>query len=132
MAANKTALAFAEWVQELVLEKGYALLHRKNYEKAGQLGDKLLGYFDSKGVYFIPDRLFALAEDFMSRRKTNAIGIETDLFVSDMIKIEDDGYNIRYRRQKRIGSTKKRYLTFERKVFEGNDRFAKIINCRKA
>lgn len=130
MAINKTAVAFVEWVQELILENGYALLHRKNYKKAEQFGDKLLGYFDSKGVYFIPDRLFALAADFMSQRKTNVIGIETDLFVSDMIKIEDDGYKIRYRRQKRIGNTKKRYLTFERKVFEGNRRFAEIINYR--
>lgn len=130
MATNKTAAAFVEWVQELVLEKGYALLNRREHEKAEQIGDKLIGYFDSKGVYFISDRLFVLAADFMSRHKTNVIDIETDLFLSDMIKIEDDGYKIRYRRQKRIGSTKKRYLTFERKVFECNRRFAEIINCR--
>ena len=130
MAINKTAAAFVDWVQELVLEKGYALLNRREHEKAEQFGDKLIGYFDSKGVYFISDRLFVLAADFMSRHKTNVINIETDLFLEDMIKIEDDGYKIRYRRQKRIGSTKKRYLTFERKVFEGNRRFAEIINCR--
>lgn len=130
MNINRTAAAFVELVQELILEKGYVLLNRREHEKAEQLGDKLLGYFDSKGVYFIPDKLFALAADFMSKHKTNVTDIETDLFVSDMIKIEDDGYKIRYRRQKRIGSTKKRYLTFERKVFEGNRRFAEIINCR--
>lgn len=130
MATNKTAAAFVEWLQELVLEKGYALLNRREHEKAGQLKDKLIGYFDSKGVYFIPDKLFVLASDFMSKHKTDVIDIETDLFLSDMIKIEDDGYKIRYRRQKRIGSTKKRYLTFERKVFESNRRFAEIINCR--
>lgn len=130
MAINKTAAAFVELVQELVLEKGYVLLNRREHKKAEQLEDKLIGYFDSKGVYFIPDRLFVLAADFMSKHKSNVIDIETDLFLSDMIKIEDDGYKIRYRRQKRIGSTKKRYLTFERKVFEGNRRFAEIINCR--
>lgn len=130
MATNKNAAAFVEWVQELVLENGYVLLNRREHEKAEQLEDKLIGYFDSKGVYFIPDRLFVLAADFMSKHRTNVIDIETDLFLSDMIKIEDDGYKIRYRRQKRIGSTKKRYLTFERKVFEGNRRFAEIINCR--
>lgn len=128
MSINKNAAAFAEWVQELVLENGYVLLHRKEYEKAEQFGDKLIGYFDGKGVYFISDRLFGLAADFMTKHKTNVTDVETDLFVSDMIKIEDDGYKIRYRRQKRIGSTKKRYLTFERKVFEGNKRFAEIIN----
>lgn len=130
MSINKNAAAFAKWVQELVLEKGYVLLNRKEYEKAEQFGDKLIGYFDGKGVYFISEKLFELAADFMSEHKTNVTDIETDLFVSDMIKIEDDGYKIRYRRQKRIGSTKKRYLTFERKVFEGNKRFAEIINCR--
>lgn len=130
MNINRNAAAFVELVQELILENGYVLLNRREHEKAEQLGDKLLGYFDSKGVYFIPDRLFVLAADFLSKHKTNVIDIETDLFVSDMIKIEDDGYKIRYRRQKRIGSTKKRYLTFERKVFEGNRRFAEIINCR--
>lgn len=130
MSTNKTAAAFVEWLQELVFEKGYVLLNRRENEKAEQLEDKLIGYFDSKGVYFIPDRLFVLAADFMSKHKTDAIGIETDLFVSDMIKIEDDGYKIRYRRQKRIGSTKKRYLTFERKVFECNDQLSKIINSR--
>lgn len=130
MSINKNAAAFAEWVQELVLEKGYVLLNRKEYEKSEQLGDKLLGYFDGKGVYFISERLFELAAEFMSEHKTNVTDVETDLFVSDMIKIEDDGYKIRYRRQKRIGRTKKRYLTFERKVFEGNRRFAEIINCR--
>lgn len=130
MNINRNAAAFVELVQELILEKRYVLLNRREHEKAEQLGDKLLGYFDSKGVYFIPDRLFALAADFMSKHKANVTEIETDLFVSDMIKVEDDGYKIRYRRQKRIGSTKKRYLTFERKVFEGNRRFAEIINCR--
>lgn len=130
MSINKNAAAFAEWVQELVLENGYVLLNRKEYEKAEQFGDKLIGYFDGKGVYFISERLFELAADFMSEHKTNVTDVETDLFVSDMIKIEDDGYKIRYRRQKRIGSTKKRYLTFERKVFEGNKRFAEIINYR--
>lgn len=130
MNINRTAAAFVELVQELILEKGYVLLNRREHEKAEQLGDKLLGYFDSKGVYFIPDRLFELAADFMSKHKTNVTDIETDLFVSDMIKIEDDGYKIRYRRQKRISSTKKRYLTFERKVFEGNRRLAEIINFR--
>lgn len=130
MSINKNAAAFAEWVQELVLENGYVLLHRKEYEKAEQFGDKLIGYFDGKGVYFISERLFELAADFMSEHKTNVTDVETDLFVSDMIKIEDDGYKIRYRRQKRIGRTKKRYLTFKRKVFEGNRRFAEIINCR--
>lgn len=128
MSINKNAAAFVEWVQELVLEKGYVLLNRKEYEKAEQFGDKLIGYFDGNGVYFISERLFELAADFMSEHKTNVTDVETDLFVSDMIKIEDDGYKIRYRRQKRIGSTKKRYLTFERKVFEGNKRFAEIIN----
>lgn len=112
------------------MKRGYVLLNRREHEKAEQLGNKLLGDFDSKGVYFIPDRLFVLAADFMSKHKTNVTDIETDLFVSDMIKIEDDGYKIRYRRQKRLGCTKKRYLTFERKVFEGNRRFAEIINCR--
>lgn len=130
MSINKNAAAFAEWVQELVLEKEYVLLHRKEYERAEQLGDKLIGYFDGKGVYFISERLFGLAAEFMSEHKTNVTDVETDLFVSDIIKIEDDGYKIRYRRQKRIGRTKKRYLTFERKVFEGNRRFAEIINCR--
>lgn len=130
MNINRNAAAFVELVQELILEKGYVLLNRREHENAEQLGDKLLGYFDSKGVYFIPDRLFGLAAEFMSEHKTNVTDVETDLFVSDMIKIEDDGYKIRYRRQKRIGSTKKRYLTFERKVFEGNRRFAEIINCR--
>lgn len=130
MATNKNAAAFVEWVRELVLENGYALLNRREHEKAEKIGDKLLGYFDSKGVYFIPDKLFVLAADFMPRHKTNVIDIETDLFLENMIKIEDDGYKIRYRRQKRIGSTKKRYLTFERKVFEDNRRFAEIINCR--
>lgn len=130
MATNKTAAAFVEWVQELVLEKGYVLLNRREHEKAEQLEDKLIGYFDNKGVYFIPDKLFVLAADFMSKHKSNVTDIETDLFLADMIKIEDDGYKIRYRRQKRIGSTKKRYLTFERKVFEDNRRFAEIINCR--
>lgn len=130
MSINKNAAAFAAWIQELVLEKGYVLLNRKEYEKAEQLGDKLIGYFDGKGVYFISERLFGLASEFMSEHKTNVTEVETDLFVSDMIKIEDDGYKIRYRRQKRIGRTKKRYLTFERKVFEGNRRFAEIISYR--
>ena len=130
MATNKNAAAFVEWVQELVLEKGYVLLNRREHEKAELFKDKLIGFFDSKGVYFISDRLFVLAADFMSKHKTDVIDIETDLFLADMIKIEDDGYKIRYRRQKRIGWTKKRYLTFERKVFEGNRRFAEIINCR--
>lgn len=107
---TEKARLFAKWINTLVTERGYVLLHRKDHERADTV--RLLGFYDSRGVYIIPDKLFGMAAEFMSTHRTDIKDVERNLFISDMIKIEDDGMKIRYRRQKRIGKTKKRYLTF--------------------
>ena len=127
---SQIAAEFMEWLHKLLASQKYILLHRRDHEKADEFGDRLLGYYDEKGVYIIPDKVFGLAKDFMAEHNTNIAGLETDLFIAKMIIIEYDGFKTRYRRQKRIGSTKKRYLTFKRKWFKDNDELAGIINCR--
>lgn len=127
---SKTAADFMEWLHELLASHKYVLLHRREHEKADELGDKLLGYYDDKGVYIIPDKVFGLAEDFMTEHSTDIVSVETDLMFAEIIRPEYDGIKLRFRKQKRIGESKKRYLTFERRWFENNDELTEIINCR--
>lgn len=127
---SKTAADFMEWLHELLVSQKYILLHRREHEKADEFGDRLLGYYDEKGVYIIPDKVFELAEDFMMEHDADIVSIETDLMFAEIIHPEYDGIKLRFRKQKRIGKSKKRYLTFERRCFEDNDELAEIINCR--
>ena len=127
---SKTAADFMEWLHELLVSQKYILLNRREYEKADEIGDRLLGYYDTKGVYIIPDKVFGLAEDFMTEHSADIVSVETDLLFAEIIRPEYDGIKLRFRKQKRIGKSKKRYLTFERRWFEDNDELAEIINCR--
>lgn len=127
---SKTAADFMKWLHELLASQKYILLNRREHEKADQFGDGLLGYYDEKGVYIIPDKLFGLAEDFMMEHNADIVSIETDLLFAEIIRPEYDGIKLRFRKQKRIGKSKKRYLTFERRWFDNNDEFVEIINCR--
>ena len=127
---SKIAADFMEWLQELLASQKYVLLHSREYEKADELGGSLLGYYDEKGVYIIPDKVFELAEDFMMEHDADIVSIETVLMFAEIIHPEYDGIKLRFRKQKRIGKSKKRYLTFERRWFEDNGELEAIINCR--
>ena len=127
---SKTAADFMKWLHELLALQKYVLLHRREYEKADEIGDRLLGYYDEKGVDIIPDKGFGLAGDFMREHNADIVSVETDLLFAEIIRPEYDGIKLRFRKQKRIGKFKKRYLTFERRWFEDNGVLAEIINCR--
>ena len=110
---NSTETAeFVKWIHDLVTCGGYSLLRCKDYEQEEQCEDKLLGYYDRKGIYIIPDRVFTLAESFLKEKNISVKELEMKLLISGYIRNEDDGVKFRYLRQKRIGKTKKRYLTF--------------------
>ena len=120
------ATEFIRWIHDLVTGGGYSLLYYKDYEQAEQFGDKLLGYYDSKGIYIIPDRVFSLAESFLKEKSISVKELEMRLFLSGCIRNEDDGVKVRYLRQKRIGKSKKRYLTFLPTVLFNKEELAQM------
>lgn len=120
------ATDFIRWIHELVTGGGYSLLHCKDYEQEEQYEDKLLGYYDSKGIYIIPDRVFTLAEKFLTERNLTVKELEMKLLISGYIRNEDDGVKVRYLRQKRIGKTKNRYLTFLPTVLFSKEELAQM------
>lgn len=124
---SQNAADFVAWIHSLVIGGDYTLLPCKNSENNGIHGKLLLGYYDEKNVYLIPDTLFEVAGTFLTEHKTNIKELESDLFMMKLIITEVDGVKLRYRKQKRIGKTKMRYLTFPTTVLFSKEECEKLF-----
>lgn len=79
----------------------------------------LLGYYDEEYIYIIPSVITGLCDDYLTKVGKPRINIRTvlnNLFRANLIKV---GWvmrkDVRYRPEKRIGETRRRYITFIRK-----------------
>ncbi len=76
----------------------------------------LLGYYDDEYVYFVPSVVIGAANTMLHRHNHlpfNMRKIQRNLFALNLIKVHWIlSGEIRYRPQKRIGKTRKRYITF--------------------
>ncbi len=124
---TQTALDFTKWIHDLVTQDSYIILHYKDYPQAKQHGDKLLGYYDTHYIYIIPDTMFRIADRFMTEHNTDIKGLTFDLWRADFIKMEYDGDKYRYRHQKRIGLTKKRFFMFKHDIFFSKEECIKLL-----
>ena len=82
---------------------------------------KLLGYYDRDYSYLIPSVVVGMCDTVLLQHKAvplNMSKILKQLFAPSMIKVHwvltDE---VRYRPQKRIGKTRRRYITFYKKQF---------------
>lgn len=95
---------------------GKTYLLSVNSSEAVQPDKVLLGYYDDEYVYFIPRVVIGAANTMLHRHNHltfNMRKIQRNLFALNMIKVHWIlSGEIRYRPQKRIGKTRKRYITF--------------------
>lgn len=87
----------------------------------------LLGYYDENYIYIIPDVFISRCNYLLNQHGLKAFHMKKilrNLYDLKLIKVYFNLSNgIRYRIQKRVGKTRKRYITFNRgefeKIFEG-------------
>ncbi len=125
---SQNAVDFVKWIHDFLFGGNYTLLPCKNGEGGGKHGKQLLGYYDEKNVYLIPDVLFEISGAFLTEHKTSIKELESDLYMMKLIITETDGIKLRYRKQKRIGKTKMRYLTFPIAVLFSEEEREKLFS----
>jgi hypothetical protein len=115
MFEDKETCCFMHLIYRMITDKSYYLLSVKDYEKT-QAGKTLLGYYDDDYVYLVPDVVIGYGNILLNvsgLRKFNMKKILHNLFAANLIKVHWIlTCDIRYRPQKRVGKTKKRYITF--------------------
>ena len=79
----------------------------------------LLGYYDDEYVYFIPSVVIGAANTMLHRHNHlpfNMRKIQRNLFALNLIKVHWIlSAEVSYRPQKRVGTTRRRYITFYKK-----------------
>ena len=83
---------------------------------------KTLGYYDKEYVYLVPSVVIGLCEDYLTKITKPGINIQNvlnTLFRTNLIKVNwVMRKDVRYRPEKRIGNTKRRYITFIRRELQ--------------
>lgn len=87
--------------------------------EAVQSDKVLLGYYDDEYVYFIPSVVIGAANTMLHRHHHlpfNMRKIQRNLFALNLIKVHWIlSAEVSYRPQKRVGTTRRRYITFYKK-----------------
>lgn len=112
---------FAHLLTDFIADKNNYLLSVGDCKKINP--DKtLLGYYDEEYFYFLPSVIIGMCDVILFKEgfdKFNMQKVLHRLFSLNMIKVHwvltDE---VRYRPQKRIGKTRRRYITFYRKELE--------------
>lgn len=115
---NKDTEIFMYLVKTFVSDKQTYLLPTEQYFKTDPT-KTLLGYYDEEYVYLIPSVLIGMCSDYLTRVGKPQINIQkvlNTLFRANLIKVNwVMRKDLRYRPEKRIGSTRRRYITFIRR-----------------
>lgn len=81
----------------------------------------LLGYYDRDYIYFIPSVVVGMCDNILIQHKAAPLNMQKvlkQLFALNLIKVHwvltDE---VRYRPQKRVGKTRRRYITFYKNHF---------------
>lgn len=105
-------------VKTFVADKNTYLLPVSDYQKINS--DKmLLGYYDDEYIYIIPNVVIGMCSDYLTRAGQPQINIQkvlNTLFRANLIKAHwVMRKDMRYRSEKRLGNTRRRYITFIRR-----------------
>ena len=120
MFKDKETCCFMHLVYRFLHDEMYYLLPINEYEKVSF--DKILmGYYDDEYIYIIPDVFIRRCNYLLQQHKLKVFKVKKilkNLYDLNLIKAYFNQSNgIRYRIQKRIGKTRKRYITFNRGEF---------------
>lgn len=115
---NRDTEVFMYLVRIFVANKNNYLLPTTEYYKVNP-NKTLLGYYDEEYIYLVPSVLLGMCDDFLTKigkPKINIQNVLNTLFRANLIKV---GWvmrtDMRYRPEKRIGNTRRRYITFIRR-----------------
>ena len=120
MFDDKETCCFMQLLKRLIYEDNNYLLPVKDYENI-KPDKNLLGYYDNAYVYIIPSVVIGMCDTILIQSKSKQLDMQKilkQLFALNYIKVHwvltDE---VRYRPQKRIGKTRRRYITFYKKAF---------------
>ncbi len=118
MNNGNEAHCFLRLLKMLLDDEGNYLLPVKEYKNV-RTTQNLLGYYDRDYIYFIPSVVVGMCDTILIQNKLKPLNMQKilkQLFALNMIKVHwvltDE---VRYRPQKRIGKTRRRYITFYKK-----------------
>ncbi|MDE5860136.1 MAG: hypothetical protein K2H23_07125 [Oscillospiraceae bacterium] len=114
------ACCFMRLLKTLLDDDGNYLLPTKEFENICN-AKNLLGYYDRDYIYIIPSIVIGMCDNILIQHKVAPLNMQKilkQLFALNMIKVHwvltDE---VRYRPQKRIVKTRRRYITFYKKQF---------------
>ena len=115
---NRDTEVFMYLVKTFVADKSTYLLPVSEFYKTDPT-KTLLGYYDEEYIYLIPSVIVGMCDDHLTKigkPKINIQNVLNTLFRANLIKV---GWvmrkDMRYRPEKRIGNTRRRYITFIRR-----------------
>ena len=115
---NRDTEVFMYLVRIFVADKRNYLLPTTEHYKVDP-NKTLLGYYDEEYIYLVPSVLLGMCDDYLTKigkPKINIQNVLNTLFRANLIKV---GWvmrkDMRYRPEKRIGNTRRRYITFIRR-----------------
>lgn len=115
MIEDKETRSFMRILKVLLDSDRNYLLPIKEYKNV-RPAQNLLGYYDRDYIYLIPSVVVGMCDTVLIQHKTAPLNMQKilkQLFALNMIKVHwvltDE---VRYRPQKRIGKTRRRYITF--------------------
>lgn len=115
MIEDKETRCFMRLLKTLLDDDGNYLLSVKEHKNICSIKN-LLGYYDRDYVYLIPSVVIGICDTLLIRQKSAPLNMQKvlkQLFALNMIKVHWVLTNeVRYRPQKRIGKTRRRYITF--------------------
>ncbi len=118
MNVDNEARCFMLLLKTLLDDDKNYLLPIKEHKKICSTKN-LLGYYDRNYVYLIPSVVNGMCDTILIRQKYAPLNMQKilkQLFALNMIKVHwvltDE---VRYRPQKRVGKTRRRYITFYKK-----------------
>ena len=128
MFEDKETCCFIHLIYRSLHDEGFYLLPLNEYDKIC-FNKMLLGYYDENYIYIIPDVFISRCNYLLNQHGLKAFNVRKilrNLCDLNLLKVYFNLSNgIRYRIQKRVGKTRKRYITFNRgefeKIFRGSE-----------
>lgn len=126
---DKQTCCFVHLISKFINDDNNYLLPVREYSNI-QPHKVLLGYYDDEYIYLIPNVVVGMCDTLLMQNKLECFNMQKvlqQLFYLNLIKVHWVlTKEVRYRPQKRIGKTRKRYITFVRRElnalgFEGRE-----------
>ena len=120
MFEDKETCCFMHLIYRFLHDDTYYFLHVKEHEKINP-NKILLGYYDDRYIYMIPNTFINISNYLLHQHGLKAFNVKKILMNLCDLKLIKVYFNLsdgtRYRIQKRVGKTRKRYITFNREEF---------------